>query len=286
MGVIGGGIFVIAAVLAGFMMSGGHIGALIHPSELVTIGGASLGALIIMSPMQVIKDLMRGVLQLAKGSPYDRRTYLDLFKILYGLTRVIHREGLVQLDSHVSNPGGSVHFQNSPRITGNHHATHFLCNALAQIVDGKTDSKQLVAGLEEEIRVNEREHHAAVSALSKTADALPGFGIVAAVLGIVVTMQAIGGPAEEIGHKVGAALVGTFLGILLSYGFFAPMAGRMEFLGEEETVFYRAVTSGVVAMNEGATPKDVIFRAARSVGTSSKPSPEELRVIFNERESA
>ena len=127
----------------------------------------------------------------------------------------------------------------------------------------------------------EREHHAATGALAKTADGLPGFGIVAAVLGIVVTMQAIGGPVDEIGYKVGAALVGTFLGILMAYGFFAPLAARMEALGEQEILFLRALSVGVVAINDGVSPKDVVTRARRIVGTDCRPSQAELKDMFS-----
>lgn len=284
--VIGGCIFVIVAVLVGFTMAGGHVGALIHPSEIVTIGGASLGALIIMSPLSVLKDLARGVVQLIKGTPYNKAMYVELFKLLYTLARAVRRDGLLALDAHIGNPDESTIFQQHPRVSGNHHVRDFLCNALALVVDGNTEASQLTAWLDEEIHVFEREHHAAAGALAKTADALPGFGIVAAVLGIVVTMGAIDGPVEEIGHKVGAALVGTFLGILLSYGFFGPMAGRMEFLGEEEATFFRAIATSVVAMSEGASPRDVILRACRSVGTSSRPSQAELRTIFSDGESS
>ena len=150
------------------------------------------------------------------------------------LARLIRRDGLLSLDAHVSDPHESTLFQKYPRLHRNHHAIDFLCTGLTMIMDGKAEPANLMAALEEEVKVIEREHHAAVSVLSKTADALPGFGIVAAVFGIVVTMGAIDGPASEIGHKVGTALVGTFLGILLSYGFFGPMAGRMELMGEAE----------------------------------------------------
>src|SRR6185369_109469 len=129
----------------------------------------------------------------------------------------------------------SAVFQKFPRISKNHHIMGFLSKALYSILEGNTDAAQLTAALEDEIQVIEREHHAAVAVLSKTSDAMPGFGIVAAVLGIVITMGAIDGPASEIGHKVGAALVGTFLGILLSYGFFAPMVTKLEFMGAAET---------------------------------------------------
>jgi chemotaxis protein MotA len=284
MAVIAGLILVVVAVLVGFSMAGGHVAALIHPSEFITIGGASLGALIITSPKKVLVDLMRGLVQSVKGSPYGKAAYAELFKLMYSLARVARKDGLLALDSHVGDPKESDVFRKHPRILSNHHAMHFICNALALIVDGKIAPEQLTSNLEEEITVFEREHHSAVGALSKTADALPGFGIVAAVLGIVVTMQAIDGPVEEIGHKVGAALVGTFLGILMSYGFFAPLAGRMESLGEQEAIFLRTISTSVLAICEGAGPKDVIVRASRSVGTDCRPSVAEMKALFEEAE--
>jgi chemotaxis protein MotA len=275
--VIVGALIVLISVLVGFNMAGGKVGALIHLSEFVTIGGATIGALIIMSPIKVIKDLLRGLLQTLKGSAYGKATCTELFKLLYALARLVRQEGLLALDSHVTKPGESTLFQQFPKVTKNHHAGHFLCDALAMIIDGTVESAQLNEWLDEEIKVVEREHHAATGALVKTADGLPGFGIVAAVLGIVVTMQAIGGPVDEIGYKVGAALVGTFLGILMAYGFFAPLAGRMEALGEQEILFLRAVAVGVIAINDGVSPKDVVIRARRIVGTDCRPSQAELK---------
>jgi chemotaxis protein MotA len=284
--VIGGIVVVLAAVLLGFTMAGGKVAALIHLSEFVTIGGASLGALIVMSSRRVLRDLLRSIVQAIKGTPFNKPMYTDLFKLLYALARVVRREGLIALESHVINPNQSAIFKKYPRILQNHHAKDFLCDALAMLVDGKAEKAQITSWLEEEVKVIEREHHAAVGVLSKTADALPGFGIVAAVLGIVVTMQAIGGPVEEIGHKVGAALVGTFLGILMSYGLFAPLAGRMELLGEEEATFFRAISSAVVAISEGTSPKDVVLCVRRSVGSDCRPSQAELNQIFKEGDGA
>jgi chemotaxis protein MotA len=278
--VIVGGIMVLVAVLVGFSMAGGHVEALIHISEFITIGGAALGALIMMSPVKVIKDLIRGIIQAIKGSPYGKPACVELFKLLYALARLVRQDGLLALDAHLTKPEESAIFQQFPRIAKNHHTLDFLCDALALILDGNVESAQLQDWLDEEIRVVEREHHAAVGALSKTADALPGFGIVAAVLGIVVTMQAIGGPVDEIGHKVGAALVGTFLGILMAYGFFAPLAGRMEALGEQEILFFRAMAVGVIAVNDGVSPKDVVARARRIVGTDCRPNQAELKDMF------
>lgn len=282
MAVIGGCVVVLVAVLVGFTMAGGHVGALIHLSEFVTIGGASLGALLVMSPKKVMTDLFRAVLQLIKGSPYNKKTYGELFELLYALARMVLRDGILTLDAHVTSPHESTLFKNYPGISRNHHAIEFLCNGLALILDGKAEPAHLTAALEQEIKVIEREHHAAIAALTKTADALPGFGIVAAVLGIVVTMQAIDGPASEIGHKVGAALVGTFLGILMSYGFFAPMAGRMEFLGEAELNFFRAIAAAIVAMGTGEGPQEVVARARRVVGTDCRPSQADMARIIKE----
>jgi len=204
---------------------------------------------------------------------------MDLFRLVFDLTRLIRREGVIALDAHVTDPHQSDLFKKYPRVAQNHHALDFLCSGLGQIVDGKTSAAELTSWLGEEVKVMEKSHHAAVSALSKTADALPGFGIVAAVLGIVVTMQAIDGPVEEIGHKVGAALVGTFLGILLSYGFFSPMAGRMELLGEEEVTFLNTITAAVVAIGEGASPKEAVARARQTVPTDCRPTAAEMKQL-------
>lgn len=282
MAVIGGCLFVVVAVLAGFMMAGGHVHALIHPSEFVTIGGASFGALIVMSPKKVLVDLFRGVLQLIKGSPFNKGMYLELFGLLFALARAVKRDGLLSLEAVISEPHNHPIFQKFPKVNGNHHAVEFICTALSLIVDGKATPEKLTAAFEQEVEVINREHHMAIGALSKTADGLPGFGIVAAVLGIVVTMGAIDGPASEVGHKVGAALVGTFLGILMSYGFFAPMAGRMEILGEMELSFFRAVSAGVVSISTGDSPRDVMNNARRVVGTEMRPSLAEMATIAKE----
>ena len=283
--VIGGGIFVTVCVLVGFMMAGGHVHALIHPSEFVTIGGASFGALLIMAPKKVLTDLFKAVLGLLKPSPYNKATAGEMLKLLVSLAKMVRRDGFLALESVISNPAASPVMKKYPKIAGNHHASHFVCDALALIADGKADATQLAAALDEEIAVIGREHHAAINVLSKSADALPGFGIVAAVLGIVVTMGALDGPAEEIGHKVGAALVGTFLGILMSYGYMAPMAARMEAVGEVELAFFKAMSVGVIAISNGDNPRDVATKARRSLGTDLRPSHAEMNAIFREGDS-
>lgn len=277
--VIVGSIVVLAAVLTGFTMAGGHVGALMHLSEFVTIGGASMGALIVMSPKKVMGDLVRSVLQLVKGSQYTKATYVELFGLLAEMARIVRRDGMLALEPIVSAPHESALLQQYPRILKNHHATEFLCGGLSMFLDGANDSAQLTGELDKEIEVIRREHHAAVAVLSKTADALPGFGIVAAVLGIIVTMGAIDGPASEIGHKVAAALVGTFLGILLSYGFFAPMATRMEMDGEAEVSFFQTIAGALVSLSSGENPRELIYRARRTVATECRPTFVEMEEI-------
>jgi len=277
---------VLGAVLTGFSMAGGHVGALVHPSEFVTIGGAALGALIVMSPKKILIDMARGIVQSIKGTPYNKRAYEDLFKASYELLRIARQGGLIALEPHVSAPHESSVFQKYPRIASNRHVIHFLCAGLTPILEGTTKPEQIPAMLASEIEIIESEHHAPLGVLSKTADSLPGFGIVAAVLGIVVTMQAIDGPVEEIGEKVGAALVGTFLGILLSYGFVAPLAVRMEFLGAAELGFFRTVAVIVQGFGYGIAPKVAIEQARRATGTEMRLDREELDRLFESVDKA
>jgi chemotaxis protein MotA len=272
--------------LAGFTWSGGHIGALIHPSEILTIGGASIGALIVMSPKKVLLDLVRGLLQSLKGSPFGKEAYRELFGVLYELLSVARRDGLLGLESHISDPHQSPIFKKYPRIGHNHHVVDFICGALSPVIEGTANAEQLESLLETELKVLEEEHHAPIGVLSKTADALPGFGIVAAVLGIVITMGAIDGPVEEIGHKVGAALVGTFLGILASYGFFGPLAGRMEFQGAAELAFFRTIAAAVLGSVRDLPPKVAIEQARRGVGSEMRPSRKDLDELFKLAEAA
>jgi chemotaxis protein MotA len=284
--VIIGCVVVTAAVLLGFVLSGGQIGALIHPTEVLTIGGAALGALIIMSPVKVLKDLMRGILSTLKGPPFGHAAYCELFQALYDLMRVARREGLIILESHVTNPHESDIFRKYPLIGGNHHVCEFICGALSPLIEGTASPEQLASLLEKELQVLEEEHHAPIAALTKTADGLPGFGIVAAVLGIVITMGAIDGPVEEIGHKVGAALVGTFLGILASYGFIGPLVGRMESLGHSEMAFFQTIKSAVLAFVNNVPPKVALDQARRGVASDVRPTRAELEQLFKTADAA
>jgi chemotaxis protein MotA len=280
-----GFIVVIGSVLGGFTMAGGHIGALIHPSELVTIGGSALGALIVMSPMHMLKDLMRGLMGTFKGSPFSKTAYEDLFKLLYQLFRKARRDGLLAIEPHISNPHESAIFNRYHSISHNHHATEFVKGAFGPIIDGSVTADQLAMLMEIEIQSGETAHHAPTGILAKTADGLPGFGIVAAVLGIVVTMGEIGGPVEEIGHKVGAALVGTFLGILLSYGFIAPLVVKLEFAGVDESNYFKTIAVAVNSFMSDMPPKVAIEAARRGSPPDVRPSAERLEEMLKEVDS-
>ncbi|MGW8256043.1 MAG: MotA/TolQ/ExbB proton channel family protein, partial [Thermoguttaceae bacterium] len=227
-----------------------------------------------------------GAVQCLKGTPYNKRAYEDLFKMLYELFRVARRDGLMALETHVTDPQASPIFSKYPNFCNNHHAMNFLTGALLPIVDGTMKPEQLPALLEADIKLLEEEHHAPIGVLIKTADALPGFGIVAAVLGIVVTMSAIDGPVEEVGEHVGAALVGTFLGILLSYGFFAPMAVRMEFLGGSEASFLRIIASTMPGFMGDLAPKVALEQARRCVVPEFRPTRDELDEWFRQVETS
>jgi chemotaxis protein MotA len=278
--VIAGCIIVLGAVLGGFTWAGGHVAALIHPSEVLTIGGASLGALIMMSSKKVLIDLCRGLVATVKGSPYTRQLYADLFGLAYEIHRKARKDGLLAIEAHVNDPHNSDLFKKYPRILKNHHITQFLSDGFGPMIDGSADAARTAELIETEIKVMEQEHHAAVGVLQRTADALPGFGIVAAVLGIVITMGAIDGPVEEIGHKVGAALVGTFLGILASYGFLGPLAARMELLGETESAFFRTAASLILGCGGECAPKVAVEQARRGVGSEFRPERAQLEKII------
>lgn len=283
--VIVGIIIVLGSVLTGFSMAGGHIHSLIHPSELVTIGGAALGAMICSSPPKVLKDLMHGLIALLKGGNVGKATYNQAFQLLYELFRIARRDGMLAWESILAEGHDNATFKKYPKIANDHHLLEFVTGALQGAMEGN-DGPSLQALLDTEIHVFEEEHHAAVTALTRTADGLPGFGIVAAVLGIVVTMGAIGGPVEEIGHKVGAALVGTFLGILMSYGMIGPVAGALDALGHAEVALRKTIVAAIVGFAGGGSPKAVMDNVRRGCGTAVRPSAKEMEELLKEVDAA
>jgi chemotaxis protein MotA len=275
-----GAAIVILSVVGGFMMAGGNTLALMHVSELVIIGGAATGALVLMSPKRVLIDLFKQMFGALKGSPYTRRAYDELFKALYELFMLGRRGGMVALEEHIMNPETSTIFSKYPAFQKNKHAMEFLCNGLRPIIDGKIKPDHLKLLLEIELEAMEAEHDRPVSVLVKAADAMPGFGIVAAVLGIVITMASIAGPIESIGEKVAAALVGTFLGIFLSYGFMNPLAVNMEFVNIAQLAYVRCIAASVISFASGMSPIMAVEVARRGLSSEVKPSADALETML------
>jgi len=278
--VILGVIIVFGSVLGGFIMAKGELRALMHLSELIIIGGAALGALVIMSPKKVLVDLGKQLLRTLKGSPYNKQSYDELFKALYELFMLGRRSGMVALEEHVMNPETSAIFTKYPSFLGNHHAIEFLCSGLRPIIDGKIKPDQLKLLLEIELNAMEEEHEKPVAVLTKAADAMPGFGIVAAVLGIVITMASIAGPVDQIGEKVAAALVGTFLGIFISYGFMNPLAVNMDFINHAEMSFIKCIAASVTGFANGMSPLMAVEVARRGLSSELKPHADDLEAML------
>lgn len=271
---------VLICVFGGFVFGGGHLLVLIHPNELIIIGGGALGALIIMSPRKVLFDIVKGLITCIKGAPHSRAAYEDLLKVLYELFLIGRRNGMIALEEHVLDPANSSIFKKYPLFTNNQEAVEFLCGSLRPIIDGKIKPDQLRLLLDTEIEQLEIESHAPINVLAKTADSMPGFGIVAAVLGIIITMASISGPVEQIGIEVAAALVGTFLGILLAYGFLNPLATNLEFVTTAELDYIKCIASCVIGFAGGMAPVTAVELGRRGLSSELRPSAEELEEMF------
>jgi chemotaxis protein MotA len=280
--IIIGAIIVLVGVFGGFLLEGGELGVILHAAinEVVIIVGGAAGSLMIMSPRKILMDIVRGLIVCLKGAPHNRASYDDLLKVLYELFLLGRRNGMIALEEHVTEPQNSSIFKKYPRFSAKHHAVEFLCGALRPIIDGKIKPDQLRLLLDAELDRQEIEHHAPVSVLQKTADAMPGFGIVAAVLGIVITMASISGPVEKIGEHVAAALVGTFLGILMAYGFMGPLATNLEFVSDAEMDFTRCMASCVIGFANGMAPVTAVELGRRGLSSEMRPSNEEMEQMF------
>lgn len=278
--VIIGAIIVTASIIGGFMMAGGHVKSLVQPSEFVVICGAAFGSMVIMAPKKVLIDLFKQIAGTLKGSPFDRSAYEELFSAVYELFLLGRRNGMIALEEHVMSPNSSTIFTKYPKFVNNHHAVEFLCSGLRPIIDGKIKPDQLKLLLDVEIDAMEEEHHQPVSVLTKASDSMPGFGIVAAVLGIVVTMGSIAGPIEEIGHHVAAALVGTFLGILISYGYLNPLVVNMEFVGASHMAYSKCIAAMIVGFANGMAPMMAIEMARRGLSSELRPTADELEALL------
>src|ERR1700742_1475128 len=234
-------IVVFVSILGGFLVMKGPMGVLIQPAELIVIGGAVLGSVVIGAPMKMLSLIAKKLPAVLKGSPYNKSSYLELLLMQYELYINVKKGGWLAIEEDVMSPDKSSIFARCPKLLDNHHAREFFCDALMMLINGATNADELDLAMEAEIETHHEESAIVPGILTKASDSLPGLGIVAAVLGIVVTMQHIDGPPEEIGHHVAAALVGTFLGLLLSYGMISPVATNMEKLAQDEGKYFNCI---------------------------------------------
>ncbi len=284
--VIIGILVVFGAVAGGYLMEHGNLRVLLQPAELIIIGGAAVGTVLVANPLHVLKQIVGGLASVFKGSKCTQQFYLNALKTMYDLFNKARREGLIALESDVEEPEKSPIFSKNPAMLKDHHVRDFVCDTLRMAVTGGVEPFDLDQMMEADMDVH---HHGAtqpIAALSTMADSLPGLGIVAAVLRVVITMGALGGPPEAIGHKVAAALVGTFLGILLCYGLVGPVAANMGKAAEEEHAFYHVLRVVMLAFLKGTSPLMAIEIGRRAVPSHVRPSFQETEKLLRSSSAA
>lgn len=271
-----GALIVLGSVAGGFIWEGGQPLVLNQPAEFLIIGGSALGSLLISTPPVVLKKLLGQIVGLFGGAP-GRGDYVDLLAMLYQLFKLSQQSGVMALEAHFEEPAKSTIIAKHPKFLARHHAVDFLADSVKVIIVGGITPHDLDTLMEQDIDVRHQQEAKPSSTLMRIADALPGLGIVAAVLGVVLTMGAIDGPPAEIGHKVASALVGTFLGILMCYGFTQPLAANLEQRVNDEGVYEHCIKAGLVAVYKGFPPAIAIEFARRVL-------PDEVRPSFDETE--
>ncbi len=275
--VIIGFFIVTAAVVGGYLMEHGNLSLLYQPAELVIIGGAAVGALVIASPVKVIKAIISATARIFTHKPYSKADYIDILMLLNGIFYKIRQQGLVSIESDVDNPQESSLFNQYPGVLKNHHALHLITDTLRTVMTTTIAPHELEALIDSELECHHEESLLPSQTLSFIADSLPGLGIVAAVLGVVLTMGKINEPPAVLGHSVGAALVGTFLGVLLCYGYVSPMARNMSQMATEDLQYLTVLKASLLAfIGGGAAPKVAIEFGRRAVPANAKPSFSEL----------
>jgi chemotaxis protein MotA len=281
--VIVGYLIILGAVLGGFALAGGHLGALLQPVELIMIGGSALGAFFVANSGKVIKSTFKALPSVLKGSKYSKALYLELLSLLYDILAKVRKEGLMSVEADVDNPEQSPIFTKYPRILADHHAMEFLTDYLRLMVGGNLNAFEIENLMDVEIETHHHEGEIPVGAVAKMADALPAFGIVAAVMGVVHTMESVGIPPAELGKLIAAALVGTFLGILLSYGFVGPLATLLEHKLHEQTKMLQCMKVTLLASLNGYAPQVAVEFGRKVLYSTERPSFSELESEVKQR---
>jgi chemotaxis protein MotA len=271
--VIVGSVIVLGCVVGAFLMEGGSLLLLWHPNEIILICGAAFGAFVTSNPLKVVKGSFSSSLALLKGPRYKRQDYVDLLKLLYDILVKMRKSGMLAIEADIEAPTKSKLFSEYPRIMADHHMLEFITDCLRLIIGGNLDPHELESLLEYELETHHKDSAEPAHAVQRVADALPGFGIVAAVLGIVDTMASIdGADTGTIGRKVAAALVGTFLGILVAYGFVGPISAAMEHRAHEEGKAFEVVKMALVASVRGYAPTVAVEFARKLLWADVRPS--------------
>ena len=277
--IIIGFIIILGGTIVGFMMAGGTIGLLIHPAEIVTIFGMLFGCAIIMAPISVLKGISNGLVNILKGAPYNKGDYEDLFKMMYELFQLGRRNGMIALEEHVMNPDGSSLFKKYDKFHSNQRAVDFFCDGLRPLVDGRLKPEQIGPLMDSGVKHIEHEKHAPVHVMHLVADSMPAFGIVAAVMGIINTMQYLN-DTNKVGQMIAAALSGTFLGIFLSYGVINPLAVNLHFYNDGEATYLKVIKASVVAFALGLPPLVACEIGRREIEHRFQPSASDLETML------
>jgi chemotaxis protein MotA len=274
--IIAGYIVVLGAVFGGFALAGGHLASLLQPIELLMIGGAAVGAFIVGNSGKAIKATLKALPGVFKGSKYTKALYMELMALLYDILAKVRKEGLMSVEADVDSPKESPLFTKYPRILSDHHAIEFMTDYLRLMVGGNLNPIELESLMDSEIETHHHEGEAPVHVIQKVGDALPAFGIVTAVMGVVHTMESVGIPPAELGKLIATALVGTFLGILLSYGFVSPLAGRVEQGLHESTKLLQCIKVTLLASLNGYSPALAVEFGRKVLYSTERPSFIEL----------
>ncbi len=262
----------VICVIGGYMAMGGKLGVLMQPFELVIIGGAAVGAFIIANPMPVIKRTLGSLGLLLKGSPYSKEAYLELLSLQYTVFKLAKSKGMLALEQHVEKPDESTLWSKFPIFASDHYAMTFFCDYLRLLTLGTDNAHELEALIDEDLETHHAEKNQISAALQTMADGTPALGIVAAVLGVIKTMGAITEPPEVLGKLIGAALVGTFLGVFLAYGFIGPMASALKARYDAELKYLLCIKAGLLAYLQGYAPAVAVEFARKALLSNVRPT--------------
>ncbi|HXI09715.1 MAG TPA: flagellar motor stator protein MotA [Thermodesulfobacteriota bacterium] len=273
---------VFGSIIAGYLLEHGNIHVLLQPAELVILGGAAIGSLVITCPPKLLFKILRSLPGVFKGAGATKEKHLSLMSLLYNIFSKTRKDGVLAIEKDIEAPEKSPLFKGHPELLRNHHLTDFICDNLRVFVLG-VNHAEMEEMMDLEMDAHHQESELAPSVITKIADSLPGFGIVAAVLGVVITMGKMSESPEVIGHSVAAALVGTFLGILLCYGFLGPVGSNLEHRAREESKLLESAKVGILAFARGAAPQIAVESARRVLFSDSKPSFKELETALRKK---